>query len=115
MKEVKAEVDQVAQAPEIPFEEVESMVDEALALPEVESMVEVESLVDEALALPPPREFHIQVRTFWKFQKCKLEFSQEGESSRWVNVAEAGKNIKVFKNIWGRSGNRNKFETILGL
>ena len=64
MKEVKAEVDQ---APEIPFEEVESMVDEALALPEVESMVdevEVESLVNEALALPPPREFHIQVRTF---------------------------------------------------
>ena len=67
MKEVKAEVGQVAQAPEIPFEEVESMVDEALALPEVESMVdevEVESLVNEALALPPLREFHIQVRTF---------------------------------------------------
>ena len=110
MKEVKAEVGQVDQAPEIPFEEVESMVDEALALPEVESMVEVESLVDEALALPPPREFHIQVRTFWKFQKCKLEFSQEGESSRWVNVMEAGKNIKVFKNIWGRSGNPDIFK-----
>ena len=45
MKEIKAEVGQVDQAPEIPFEEVESM-------------------VDEALALPPPREFHIQVRTF---------------------------------------------------
>ena len=64
MKEIKAEVGQVVQAPEIPFEEVESMVDEALALPEVESMVEVESLVNEALALPPPREFHIQVRNF---------------------------------------------------
>ena len=74
MKEVKAEVGQVDQAPEIPFEEVESMVDEALALPGVESMVEVESLVDEALALPPPREFRIPVRISRSFKNENRNF-----------------------------------------